>query len=140
MNRLIARLPKAVWLFLPEAALRLWLVRIALWFLPYGRVIQLCGLEHVQVPPSGTEECPQLAALRRAVDVAARRLVPASTCLCQALAAHGMLRSRGFHSSLAVGLLKDSGQLSAHAWLQLGSCWVTGRSGHEGARMIVWFH
>lgn len=125
---------------IPEAVARLAVARVALWCLPYGRVIRLCGLLHSEPPAPGTHECPPLGPVRRAVSIASGRLVPWSTCLTRALAAHGMLRRRGYRSHLAVGLSKEDGRLQAHAWLRLGAHWVTGQAGHKRSRMVVWFH
>jgi hypothetical protein len=49
----------------------------------------------------------------------ARRFVPATTCLSQALAAQVMLTRSGHSVRLRIGVAKDqSGILEAHAWLE----------------------
>ncbi len=123
---------------LPEAALRLALARLALWVLAYGRVIRLWGLRPLVAPaPQQVAAPPQEVGL--AIDIAARRLVPCSNCLCRALAAHGMLRRRGWSSQLGVGLMKADDRLYSHAWLCCGAHWISGRRGHGNARFAVWF-
>lgn len=49
----------------------------------------------------------------------ARRVVPAATCLVQALAADRMLRARGVVAELKIGVPPHaSGEFEAHAWLE----------------------
>ena len=50
---------------------------------------------------------------------AARRIVPGSTCLTEALAMQLLLRQCGYASSIRVGVRKTpNGDFSAHAWVE----------------------
>jgi hypothetical protein len=60
----------------------------------------------------------RVAAVSRAV-VRASRLVPAPTCLAQAIAARDLLARRGVATDLRLGVARDDlGRMSAHAWLE----------------------
>ena len=49
----------------------------------------------------------------------ARRVVPAATCLPQALAAEALLTRGGLPADLRIGVMKEaSGKLLAHAWVE----------------------
>lgn len=61
-------------------------------------------------------------------------------CLCMALAARYMLRRRQLHSTLYLGLKKDSFDgLKAHAWLRSGSYIVTGEKGMGDYQVVASF-
>ena len=49
-------------------------------------------------------------------------------CLPRALAAHAMLRRRGIASRLCLGVAHDSGELTAHAWVEIGNDKIVGAS------------
>jgi|ERR1700728_876837 len=53
-------------------------------------------------------------------------------CLPRALAAHAMLRRRGIASRLCLGVAREEGALTAHAWVEVGAEKVVG--GHQAAR------
>ena len=63
-----------------------------------------------------------------AIGVLAGRLPGRMTCLVQALAAHTLLRRRGCHPALRIGVAgrTDAGALKAHAWLECGGEIVVG--------------
>lgn len=60
---------------------------------------------------------PTARAVALAVHAASRRFPWHPTCLEQALAARAMLRRRGIRSALRFGVMRDAGELKAHAWL-----------------------
>ena len=103
----------------------LWLVRLGLWLLPFGslrrmlsRVKRRCLLSSARVPPER---------VARAVEVASH-LVPRSTCLAKALAAHVLLRRSGYEGVLHVGVAHDAGgKFEAHAWLECEGKVIVGR-------------
>ena len=86
----------------------------------------------VSGPTSGAETLAknQLEPVRRvrfAIARAARNLPTDPNCLPQALAARRMLERRGTDSSLFIGAERDAeGKTRFHAWLKVGSEWVTG--------------
>jgi hypothetical protein len=48
----------------------------------------------------------------------ASRLLPRSTCLAEALALQVLLRRSGYDPVIRVGIQKEDGELSAHAWVE----------------------
>lgn len=59
----------------------------------------------------------------------AGRLVPASTCLAQALAAQVIMRRHGYDPVIRVGVCKGkTGEFGAHAWVESGGKVVAGGS------------
>ena len=103
-----ADLLASAWLALARARARLWLHRTA-------------DLE----PPGVRGDPPrpeQSEWLVRSVAVAvarAARLVPAATCLAQALAARDLLARRGVGTDLRLGVARgEGGHVIAHAWLE----------------------
>lgn len=57
-----------------------------------------------------------------------------SKCLVRALAARKILKRRGVHTTLYLGVGKeDEKKMIAHAWLRCGSFYVTGGTGEEFA-------
>ena len=57
--------------------------------------------------------------------------------LPRALAAHAMLRRRGLASRLCLGVARDGGEVSAHAWIELGNDKLVG--GAEGFTRLAAF-
>jgi hypothetical protein len=55
------------------------------------------------------------------------RLVNGATCLSRALAGRAALKSKGFSSTIRIGVYKDdAGKLNAHAWLLSGETTILG--------------
>lgn len=52
-----------------------------------------------------------------------------SKCLVRALTAMNMLKRRGFHCTLYMGVQMNDGKMGAHAWLRCGRLYVTGGNG-----------
>lgn len=66
--------------------------------------------------------------VRLAIDRARRNIPTDPNCLPQALAARRMLARRGIAADLYLGTLRDdAGVPRFHAWLKVGSEWVTGQ-------------
>jgi hypothetical protein len=63
----------------------------------------------------------------------ASRLVPGSSCLCQALAARRVLASSGHLSVLRIGVAVASEAFQAHAWLESQGSIVIGQPSDEKA-------
>src|SRR5258708_39371971 len=60
-------------------------------------------------------------------------------CLPRALAAHAMLRRRGIVSRLCLGVARDRGTLSAHAWVEIGNDKIVGGAGADGFTRLATF-
>ena len=94
-------------------------------------------------PTSGAETLTrdQLEPVRRvrfAIARAARNLPTDPNCLPQALAARRMLERRGIESSLFIGAERDEqGKAHFHAWLKVGSEWVTGLCDEERYALLL---
>jgi hypothetical protein len=109
------RLTRAEWRLLCEALVLVALVRVALWFFPFSAVERRYQVDRMVSRP-GSEADP--AAIALAVRRAAR-LIPAASCLTQALAARAALARRKLACDLRIGVAKDDrGRLQAHAWVE----------------------
>ena len=87
-------------------------VRLALWLLPWPRLMIVASTRH-----STRRRRPSVERLEWAVRRASR-LVPRATCLAQALALNRWLHSQGRESIVQIGVTSDSGQFAAHAWVE----------------------
>lgn len=110
-------LPARSWLALQSLCV-LYAVRLALWALPFGRV-----LAYAARPANRSQQIPDQAvgnAHRMAGSFeAASRFVPRATCLVRALALQVLLARKGIPSRTHLGVQKtNSTQLAGHAWLE----------------------
>ncbi len=108
-----------------EAALLLLVVRIALVLLPLPRALRMFGVAQ-GTTGSGRIDPDQAALVGRAIARAARHVPFRAVCLQQAFAALLMLRRRGLAATVHFGLLREDGELKAHAWSLCGEVPVTG--------------
>jgi hypothetical protein len=118
---------------LVKAALLLWAVRLGLWVLPYRLVRRLVARPLSRRSSRASVSVPALDEVERIAKAvrAARRYVPAATCLTQALATEWLLRRVGQPASLRIGVRRtDEGVFQAHAWVESGGRVVIGR--HTG--------
>jgi hypothetical protein len=101
--------------------------RLALWVLPLNTVRRLLA---GRVRPGAAAH---VSADRIAWAIAAaRKVVPAASCLPQALAGEALLARHGHPVELRVGVVKtEQGRLLAHAWVESGGRVVIGQL-HEG--------
>jgi transglutaminase superfamily protein len=72
----------------------------------------------------------------------ASRIVPAATCLTQALALHRLLARFGYASVVQVGVQRCDGHFSAHAWVEHEGQSFLGSSANVAryARFFTWPH
>lgn len=109
------------------------LVEIGLRVLSFPRLLALLGKTSRGSPDSpGRADGPSLARLAWAVGVAGRYTPVAPTCLKSALVLSWLLRRRGVATTLAIGVARREGGLTAHAWLEREGQAVAGMSGGEG--------
>lgn len=111
-----------------EAVTTLGSVRLALWLLPFRRVRTLfeprrrSGLRPLDESERAARIAETTSAIRRG-----SRLIPAASCLTQAIAARTMLARRDVPSTLRIGVAKsDDARLEAHAWVETGGVVVVG--------------
>jgi hypothetical protein len=109
----------------------LWLVaqiRVGLWLFPFKLVQRRYGRSRQRPPDSHTDMIDTGAA--RSIGAAVRRssrLVPAATCLPQALAARVMLERRAVPNELRFGVARaNTGALEAHAWVEVDGAVIVG--------------
>ena len=79
-------------------------------------------LDSLETRPAGDmrpRDIRRARRLGRAVRRAARLSPPHVQCLHRSLVLHQWLRTAGLPSELCVGVLKDAGELKAHAWVEL---------------------
>ena len=70
-----------------------------------------------------------------AVDRICTRTAWESKCLVRALSAQRLLKKKGIHSTLYLGCALEEGKMLAHAWLRVGTMYVTGGNG-EGYSIV----
>ncbi len=102
----------AEFVLLADACGALVRIRLALWLLPWDRVIAIAGPQ-----PIGRSPRFSVARLERAVRTAGR-LVPRATCLTQALALNHLLSCDGHASTVQIGVRCQDGRFAAHAWVE----------------------
>ena len=126
---------------LGEALIALLIARGAMAFLPFRRIAAWLGTPGTESSATATaEEICTAQEVSWAVGVVARRVPWDGRCLAQALAAMGMLRRRGLEGTVSFGVCQgESAGFDAHAWLRMGSCVVTGGSGHQSFKAFTTF-
>ena len=136
-----ARIPGSRRRLLWEALIALMIARCAMAFLPFRRIAAWLGTPGTESSATATaEEICTAQEVSWAVGVVARRVPWDGRCLAQALAAMGMLRRRGLEGTVYFGASKsESAGFDAHAWLRMGSCVVTGGSGHQSFKAFTTF-
>jgi hypothetical protein len=139
----LARLPFARKCLLGEALLALAAARGAMLCLPFRRIAAWLGTAGAVSSGMATEEEIRIAGeIGWAVGAVARRVPWDGRCLAQALAATAMLRRRGLEGTVSFGAGRADGaesDFSAHAWLQVGPCLVTGGPGRERFKTLTTF-
>jgi hypothetical protein len=118
---------------LGRAAVVLLRIRIALWLLPWRRVLALL--------PAGvapTARC-RVDRLERAVRLASRA-IPCATCLTQALALSHLLSRSGHASTVRIGVTNERGRFAAHAWVECHGVPLLSSSAEVAryARILTW--
>jgi hypothetical protein len=130
-----------------EAGFWLALARIAILTVPFRWTIRLLAYRPVSDGMKNPCSCDTAALkfARRAgwaLASVSSRTPWRSTCLTEAIAGAGMLRSRQLAATLALGIAKSFANpdtLEAHAWLTCGDLIVTGAQGHTRFRVVARF-
>jgi hypothetical protein len=105
-------------LFLEAFALLLQL-RLMMWLLPFPTMKRIVARMQRVNPSAEEADWTRIRQIVEPVKVMSR-FVPRATCLTQALAAQILLARRGHSSNLKIGVLRNgSGQIDAHAWVQI---------------------
>jgi Transglutaminase-like superfamily len=116
---------------LVEAALLLAVIRLGLKLLPFRTFWGL--FNRAARAPVGSPKANFLPdRIAWAVTVAGPRVLGVRLCLSQALAVQLLLRRRGYHARLHLGVARgDLGQVQAHAWVESNGRVVIGGSASE---------
>jgi hypothetical protein len=125
--------PAAVFLLL-HAALLLVRIRVALWLLPWRHVMARV------VPPPVASAIPfSVDRIERAVRIA-NRVVPGASCLTQALALSHLLSRSGHVSAVQIGVTRELGYFTAHAWVECGGATLlsTAADVTRYSRLMTW--
>jgi hypothetical protein len=122
------------WGLLGRAVFTVARVRLVLWILPWR---QLKPAQRVMPPLTPVHP----RRLEWAIRVASR-VVPGATCLTQALALHHLLARFGYASIVQVGVRRQQGNFSAHAWVEHDDQSFLGSSNDIAryARFFTWPH
>ncbi len=107
--------------YLREAAVMLVAARLAVRFVPHGRLFAWADRAPRRIRRFATDEVSWVA---WAIDELAANL--SAPELPRALAAHAMLRRRGIASRLCLGAARENGELATHAWVEVGNDTIAG--------------
>lgn len=99
--------------------------RIGLDVLGFNRISAWLGHALASAEPAPTHD--SLAAIGALVNSAASQVLGPGNCLTRSLYLQWLLRRRGVHSELRIGVQLPHGQLEAHAWVE-----VAGRPINDG--------
>lgn len=114
---------------LAEAALALAVARLALALLPIRWLVPSPSRPGPFGPDPGrpdTRAAPRARVVAWAIERGAVRLPWRSRCLVRALAGRWMLGRRGVPSVLCLGVAREGGVITAHAWLLVAGRAVCG--------------
>ena len=133
--RRFLRLAGADRMLLVHAGILVLAIRMALWVLPWRLVTRLLGPPSSSRPRTGfsVERCAW--AIRNA-----SRLVPAATCLTQAVALRRLLARADRPFPIVIGVSKNAiDGFRAHAWVECGAETAMNDAGecHPFARLLV---
>jgi hypothetical protein len=120
--------------YLREAAVMLILARLAVRYVSPARLFAWVDRPPRRIRRFAAEEARWVA---WAIESLAARDAMNVVGLPRALAAHAMLRRRGLASRLCLGVARDGGEVSAHAWIELGNEKLVG--GAEGFTLLAAF-
>lgn len=111
-------LSRADWRLLAETLVLVWSIRLGLWCMPFRTLWSLVARVSDPATYAASSARPSIARITRIV-TRVSRVVPAATCLTQALAAQVLLARRGYVVQLRIGVCTNAdGTLAAHAWIE----------------------
>lgn len=110
--------------------------RLRIWLVKPAKLQKHWGVRGEESPAEDTRENYRYAyRVAYAVDRICTRTTWESKCLVRALSAQRLLKKKGIHSTLYLGCKLEEGKMVAHAWLRVGTKYVTGGNG-EGYAMV----
>jgi len=112
------------------------LARLAVRFVPPARIFAWADRPPRRIRRFAADE---IAWVSWAVENLGAKPWMNALCLPRALAAHAMLRRRGIASRLCLGVARDQGVLSAHAWVEIGDNKIVGSAEADGFTPLATF-
>jgi hypothetical protein len=122
--------------YLREAAVMLVLARLAVRFVRTARIFAWANRPPRRIQRFAVDEAGWIS--WAVEDLGARPWMNA-LCLPRALAAHAMLRRRGIASRLCLGVAREGGDLTAHAWVEIGKDKIVGGTEAGGFTRLAEF-
>jgi len=122
--------------YLCEAAVMLVLARFAVRVIPPARVFAWANRPPRLIHRFAADEVSWVS---WAVEKLGASGYVNARCLPRALAAHAMLRRRGIASRLCLGVARAGGELTAHAWVEVGNDKVVGGTEADSFTRLAMF-
>jgi hypothetical protein len=122
--------------YLREAAVSLFLARIAVRLIPAARVFAWANRPPRRIRRFSADETSWVL---WAIDAAAEKSRTKTLCLPRALATHSMLRRRGITSRVCLGVAREQNNFAAHAWVEIGKERAVAGPGAGGFTRIAEF-
>jgi hypothetical protein len=122
--------------YLREAAVMLVLARLAVRYVPTAHIFAWADRPPQRIRRFASDE---IAWVSWVVENLGAKPWMNALCLPRALAAHAMLRRRGIASRLCLGLAREHGSLSAHAWVEIGNDKIVGGAEADGFTRLATF-
>jgi hypothetical protein len=116
--RSASRLSPTDWLFFTQAWFWLLIFDLGLRTRPFPDLQAFAARLAKRPVPSPEQTENMIRALKAAVGLARYNHLYPMTCLPRALTLQKLLSQRGIAAELKIGVRKEAGQLSAHAWLE----------------------
>jgi hypothetical protein len=105
------------WLIV-KTALLLQAISLGMWLLPFQTLRRLLARVASSSAKAERIEQPSVKRIVWAVETANSYLPGKKTCLNLALTAQTLLICRGYEATVQIGVVKERGQLKAHAWVE----------------------
>ena len=114
--------------------------RLRIWLVKPAKLQKHWGVRGEESPAADTLENYRYAyRVAYAVDRICTRTTWESKCLVRALSAQRLLKKKGIHSTLYLGCKVENEKMLAHAWLRVGTMYVTGGNGEEYAMVDKYY-
>ena len=112
------------------------LAKLAVRFIPPGRIFAWANRPPRRIDRFASDEAGWISWAIE--DLGAKPWMNA-LCLPRALATHAMLRRRGIASRLCLGVVRERGNLAAHAWVEIGKDKIVGAPEADGFTRLAEF-
>ncbi|WDE98830.1 lasso peptide biosynthesis B2 protein [Lentisphaera profundi] len=130
------KLPMKIKLLALEVFLELCLACMQLKSQEFKTLAGKFGEKESESSKASREISPEIKMTKRLIFRIAELLPWKCVCFPQAIAGHRILNKKNLSSTLYLGLLKEKGEMKAHAWLRHHQYIVTGDNGIEQYTVI----